>query len=108
MHRFSVLELVVQLWYQMANGVLYQLAEGLHRGVGTREQEAIRLLTKIIARFVTFDKALGLTRLRVFSLAEVNILFLWPINIGEELPRLVWVWGRNSDFGLFFLPFTAE
>ena len=29
----------------------------------------------------------------------VNILFLWPINIGEELQRLVWVWGRNSDLG---------
>ena len=47
----------------MANGILHQFAQRLDRCISTSEKEAIRLLTKIIARFVTFDKALGLTRL---------------------------------------------
>ena len=63
MHRFSVLELVVQFWYQMADGVLYQLAEGLNRSIGTSEKEAIRLLTLLVAGFMTLDKSLHFARL---------------------------------------------
>ena len=45
MDSFSIFKLVCKFWYKVADGVLYQLAERLDRGVGTSEKETIGLLT---------------------------------------------------------------